>query len=94
MISRRHFAAGLLTSISLLLVTAPAAQAQTKVCVIASNDGRNGLRTDEISQCRINVGNGNASFVMNGERRQRSYAGRHPLTTHHLEMASFWLNPA
>ncbi|MCO4848761.1 MAG: hypothetical protein KC448_12420 [Yoonia sp.] len=76
-------------------MTGLVAQAQsggTTDCVIASNDGRNGFRTDEISRCRIDTATGNAAFVFKGKNRQRSYAAFEPLTTRHLEAASYWLN--
>lgn len=69
-----------------------AAQAQTVNCVIASNDGRNGFRTDEISRCRVDTSNGNASFVMNGKQRSRSYISVQPMTSSHLDVAKYWLN--
>lgn len=80
-----------------LMMTGPAAQAQTggtQDCAIASNDGRNGFRTDEVSRCRINTANGNATFVIDGANRQRSYTSVQPLTTRHLEVATYWLNRA
>lgn len=64
----------------------------TQNCVIASNDGRNGFRTDEISSCRINTATGVSAFVFKGERRTRSYASVSPLTTRHLNAATYWLN--
>lgn len=81
----------------LVSVAASMAQAQTngtQNCVIASNDGRNGFRTDEVSRCRVNTSNGNATFVFNQKNRTRSYASVQPLTTQHLEAAAFWLNRA
>lgn len=71
--------------------TAQAQTGGTANCVIASNDERNGFRTDEITSCRVNTSNGNTSFVMNNEQRSRSYAAIEPLTTRHLEVAAFWL---
>ena len=70
-------------------------QAQTSGmvnCVIASNDGRNGFRTDEISGCRIDRGTGTARFIFKQEERSRSYDAVEPLTTRHLEAATYWLN--
>ena len=67
------------------------AQAKTTSCIIASNDGRNGFRTDEVSQCRVDTLNGNASFVFNGKNRQRSYVSVKPLTKRHLQAATYWL---
>lgn len=75
-----------------LTTAGTAAQAQTANCVIASNDGRNGFRTDEISGCRVNTSNGNATFVLNAEQRSRTYVSVLPLTTRHLEVATYWLN--
>lgn len=92
MLSLRKFTASLMAALCLFGATGSPSQAQTTGCIIASNDGRNGFRTDEISGCRINVNNGNAGFVMNGETRQRSYAQRQPLTTQHLDIATYWLN--
>lgn len=92
MLFLRKFIASPLAALCLFVVTGSSLQAQTTGCVIASNDGRNGFRTDEISECRINVNNGNATFVMNGESRQRSYAQRQPLTTQHLDVAAYWLS--
>lgn len=86
----RHLAVALVVSLSGL-----SAQAQTGgplACVIASNDGRNGFRTDEISGCRIDPSTGNASFVYRQQNRTRSYAGTEPLTTRHLDIASYWLS--
>lgn len=79
----------------LVSCTGIGAQAQTggtANCIIASNDGRNGFRTDEISGCRIDTSNGNASFIMKQERRSRTYSSVEPLTTRHLEAAAYWLN--
>lgn len=83
----------ILMALLVVLTTAgSAAQAETTNCVIASNDGRNGFRTDEISGCRVNTSNGNATFVINAEQRSRSYDSMQPLTTHHLDVATYWLN--
>lgn len=90
----RHlrFLAAMLTLLMGTLTMAPTlAQAQTANCVIASNDGSNGFRTDEISQCRINTANGNATFVMNGEDRSRSYTARQPFSEQHQQIAQYWL---
>lgn len=63
-------------------------------CVIAANDGPNGFRTDEISGCRINTSNGNATFVIGGKNRSRSYTSVQPLEARHIEAAAFWRNRA
>lgn len=77
----------------IVLTTAgTAVQAQTANCVIASNDGRNGFRTDDSSGCRVNTSNGNATFVMNAQQRSRSYVSVQPLTSRHLDVATYWLN--
>lgn len=79
----------------LIAVTAPAAQAQagkTAKCVIASNDGKNGFRTDEVSGCRVNTANGSTSYIFNGKSRKRSYSSSKPLTTNHLQLARYWLD--
>ena len=79
----------------LISVTIPTAQAQsgnTANCVIASNDGKNGFRTDEVSRCRVNTANGATSYVFNGKSSKRSYSSRKPLTTRHLDAARYWLN--
>lgn len=84
--------AGLVMSVMLTLHAAPL-QAQnigTVDCVIASNDGRNGFRTDEISNCRINTRTGDISFVFKDRARSRSYDAVEPLTTRHLEAAAYW----
>lgn len=80
-----------------VLVTIPMAQAQTGStanCVIASNDERNGYRTDQVSRCRVNTANGATSYVFKGKSRKRSYSSRKPLTTRHLDAARYWLNRA
>lgn len=87
----RKLTASLIAALCIFVATGSPSQAQTTGCIIASNDGRNGFRTDEISGCRINVNNGNVKFVINGESRQRSYAQRQPLTTQHLDAAAYWL---
>lgn len=79
----------------LISLTGPAAEAQTGntvKCVIASNDGKNGFRTDEVSSCRVNTANGSTSYVFKGTKRTRSYSSVKPLTTRHLDAAKFWLN--
>lgn len=88
----RKFGPILMALLVVLTTAGTAAQAQTANCVIASNDGRNGFRTDEISRCRVNTSNGNATFVMNAEQRSRSYVSVQPLTSRHLDVASYWLN--
>lgn len=70
------------------------AQAQTVGCVIASNDGSNGFRTDEITRCRINVANGNATFVMKQRERSRSYTSRQAFSPQHQQIAQYWLQRA
>jgi hypothetical protein len=79
----------------LIAVTAPAAQAQagnTAKCVIASNDGKNGFRTDEVSGCRVNTANGSTSYVFKGKSKKRAYSSSKPLTTNHLHLARYWLD--
>ncbi len=88
----RILTAALVTAFFILLLASPTVQAQTTDCVIASNDDRNGFRTDEISRCRIHTRTGEATFVINGRSRQRTYSGRQPMTTQHLEIAAYWLN--
>jgi len=88
----RKFGPILMALLVVLTTAGTAAQAQTANCIIASNDGRNGFRTDEISNCRVNTSNGNANFVMKQRQRSRSYNGTQPLTTQHLEVAQYWLS--
>lgn len=88
----RKFGPVLIALLVVLTTAGNAAQAQTANCVIASNDGRNGFRTDEISSCRVNTSNGNATFVLNAEQRSRTYVSVQPLTTRHLDVATYWLN--
>ena len=79
----------------LMSFTGFAAQAQSDGivnCVIASNDGENGFRTDEITGCRINPTTGDATFGFKEKDRTRTYDSVEPLTTQHLEAATFWLN--
>lgn len=79
----------------LISVSVPTAQAQTgntANCVIASNDGKNGFRTDEISSCRVNTSSGSASYVFKGKNSKRSYSSSKRLTTRHLDAAKYWLN--
>lgn len=90
--SFRTFGPALVALFVVLTTAGTAAQAQTVNCVIASNDGRNGFRTDQISSCRVDRSNGNASFVMNAKQRSRSYVSVQPLTTRHLDVATYWLN--
>lgn len=80
----------LIAAASLAACTGPASQRVG--CVIASNDGPNGFRTDEISNCRIELSNGNASFTAGNKQRSRSYASMQPLTQRHLNVANYWLN--
>lgn len=82
----------LLALLAVMTTAGTEVQAQTVNCVIASNDGRNGFRTDEISRCRVDISNGNASFVINAEQRSRSYVSVQPLTSRHLDVATYWLN--
>lgn len=88
----RRLAATLTALIVLVTLFSTDAQAQTVACVIASNDGRNGFRTDELTNCRINTSNGEATFVRKQKERSRSYTSRQPLTTRHLEVAQYWLD--
>lgn len=74
------------------LAACTGAPSQRVDCVIASNDGPNGFRTDEISNCRIELTNGNASFTAGNKRRSRSYASMQPMTQRHLNVANYWLN--
>lgn len=79
----------------LVSVTVPTAQAQTAntaKCVIASNDGKNGFRTDEVSSCRVHTASGSTSYVFKGKNSKRSYSSYKPLTTRHLDAAKYWLN--
>ncbi len=72
--------------------TAQAQAGNTRNCVIASNDGKKGFRTDEITRCRVNTENGSASYVFKGKSGKRSYTSRQPLTKRHLDAANYWLN--
>lgn len=86
----RHLVLALLISLS-----GAAAQAQTNTtahCIIAANDGGSVFRTDEITGCRINISNGAASFVINQEKRTRSYTHVRPLKKQHLKLATSLLN--
>lgn len=74
--------------------TAQAQAGSTVKCVIASNDGRNGFRTDEVTRCRVNRADGSASYVFKGKSGKRSYSSRKPLTKRHLDAAKYWLNRA
>lgn len=87
----RSIAVMLVTLVCVLSLYPSQAQAQRADCVIASNDGRNGFRTDEITRCRINTGNGRASFVMKQKERDRSYISIEPLEHKHLDVANYWL---
>lgn len=92
-LSRLRRVATLLVMLAGAFLMAPSlAHAQTTGCVIASNDGNNGFRTDEISQCRVNTANGNATFVFKGENRSRSYVARQPFSQRHIEIANYWLS--
>ena len=80
--------------VGVLTVAPSLAQAQTTNCVIASNDGKKGFRTDEISGCRINTKTGDATFRFKGKSRSRSYEGRQPFSQQHIEIANYWLKRA
>lgn len=67
------------------------AHAQIVGCVIASNDGSKGFRTDEITRCQINVTNGDATFVMKQRQRSRSYTSRQAFSSQHQQIAQYWL---
>ncbi|WP_377507664.1 hypothetical protein [Octadecabacter sp. R77987] len=89
---RAFFAFVLALLMSLTGLTVQAQTGGTLDCIIASNDGRNGFRTDEVTRCRIDTATGNAAFSFKGERRTRTYVSVEPLTTRHLEAATYWLN--
>jgi hypothetical protein len=89
--SLRSIAAMLVVLTGAFTMAPSLAQAQNTNCVIASNDGNNGFRTDEISGCRVNTATGNATFIMGGENRSRSYAARQPFSQQHIEVATYWL---
>lgn len=80
-----------LACVSILSMAPSEAQAQTVGCVIATNDGRKGFRTDEIYGCRVNTTNGRVTFVTNQKSRSRSYTGKQPMTEQHREIAKYWL---
>ena len=83
---------GLAIALMLTVQAVPVAaqNSATVTCTIASNDGRNGFRTDEISNCRVNTRTGDISFVFKDRARTRSYDSVDPLTTRHLEAAAYW----
>lgn len=89
-LDRKVWVAALAVSLSVTGLTAQAQTGGTTGCVIASKDGQNTFRTDEISDCRINTANGNVSFVLAGQTRERTYDAVAPLTTRHLEAAAYW----
>ena len=92
----RRCAEGLLALFLALALTActGGTTAQKVGCIIASNDGPNGFRTDEISNCRLDVTNGNSTFVLNQKQRSRSYASLQPLMPQYREAATYWLTRA
>lgn len=61
-------------------------------CVIASNDGANGFRTDQVSNCRVDAATGNATFRVNQKQRSRSYVSMRPLTPQDKGVANYWLS--
>lgn len=90
----RRFGFGLLVLFLAMSIAActGGATGQRDGCVIASNDGPNGFRTDEISSCRVDVTNGNTTFRLNRKNRTRSYDAVQPLTPQYQQVAAHWLS--
>lgn len=63
-------------------------------CIIASNDGKKGFRTDEVTACRINTDTGKTDFSFKGTKRTRSYSAKQELTRRHIAAAEYWMNRA
>lgn len=92
MLPRREFLASTIGALTLALFPAQvfSQQGATKPCVIASSDGRGNYRTDEITNCSINILTGDSKYIYKGQSRQRSNAQVRPLTTRHLRTVEYW----
>ena len=94
--TRLHYKTIAIVLAAILSVTTPANRADAAIvnCVIASNDGDKGFRTDEVTGCRVDTENGKTAFAFKGKKRDRSYMARQALTKNHIAAANYWLKRA
>lgn len=64
---------------------------QMRSCIIASASSNGKYRTNVVTRCQVNTGNGTTQFIVNGKTKERIYSAKRPLTTAHLKAARRWL---
>jgi hypothetical protein len=94
--TRSHYRTIAIVLAAFLSVTTLVGRADAAIvnCIIASNDGDKGFRTDEVTRCRVDTDNGRTAFTFKGKKRDRSYKAKQALTKSHVAAASYWLKRA